>query len=119
MKNNQEETVKLLQCPTKNEIPELLKKYHDVSGHDGINTTYKIISREYYWKGMSQDVKDYVSVVCMICMITSFMTLARLVFCANILRYTITIEKNAINLLNNVLITERCLELQLFPDKQS
>ena len=73
--------MEILQCPTKCEIPELMRRYHDVSGHDGINTTYNLISSKYYWKGMSQDVKDYVSeIVCMVHIYTSFIYILCIVF---------------------------------------
>ena len=54
-------TVKLLECPMKHQLPEIMRIFHDVSGHDGINTTYITISSKYFWKGISQDVKNYVS----------------------------------------------------------
>ena len=61
MKYKRDGTVKLLECPKKHELPEIMGKFHDISGHDGINSTYTTISNKYYWKGISQDVKDYVS----------------------------------------------------------
>ena len=53
--------MKLLESPMKHELPETMRRFHDVSGHDGINATYTTISNKYYWKGISQDEKDYVS----------------------------------------------------------
>ena len=44
---DREINVELLKCPKINEIPELLRKIHDVSGHDGINSTFRTISKEY------------------------------------------------------------------------
>ena len=54
---------KFLKCAKKDEVPEILNTFHDVSGHDGINSTYRNIANEFYWKGMSTDVKEYVSVI--------------------------------------------------------
>ena len=33
---------------------------HDKMGHQGNNRTYSLIKRQYYWKGMAKDVKDYI-----------------------------------------------------------
>ena len=52
---------KYLKCAKKDEVQEILKSFHDVSGHDGINSMFSHISSEFYWKGMSRDVKEYVS----------------------------------------------------------
>ena len=50
-----------MKCPKIDEIPKLLRQFHDLSGHDGINATFHSISSEYYWKGISKSVKEYVS----------------------------------------------------------
>ena len=52
---------KYLKCVKNDEVPEILNNFHDVSGHDGINSTFHSITNEFYWKGMSSDVKEYVS----------------------------------------------------------
>ena len=38
----------------------ILLETHDKMGHQGNNRTYSLIKRQYYWKGMVKDVKDYV-----------------------------------------------------------
>jgi len=39
-----------------------IQAYHDapVYGHPGINKTYQLMSRRYWWPNMQQDVTDYV-----------------------------------------------------------
>ena len=38
----------------------ILIETHDKMGHQGNNRTYSLIKRQYYWKGMAKDVKDYI-----------------------------------------------------------
>ena len=38
----------------------ILVETHDKMGHQGNNHTYSLIKRQYYWKGMAKDVKDYI-----------------------------------------------------------
>ena len=38
----------------------ILVETHDKMGHQGNNRTYSVIKRQYYWKGMAKDVKDYI-----------------------------------------------------------
>ena len=38
----------------------ILVETHDKMGHQGNNRTYSLIKRQYYWKGMVKDVKDYI-----------------------------------------------------------
>ena len=38
----------------------ILVETHDRMGHQGNNRTYSLIKRQYYWKGMAKDVKDYI-----------------------------------------------------------
>ena len=38
----------------------ILLETHDKMGHQGNNRTYSLIKRQYYWKGMAKDVKDYI-----------------------------------------------------------
>ena len=38
----------------------ILVETHDKMGHQGNNRTYSLIKRQYYWKGMEKDVKDYI-----------------------------------------------------------
>ena len=38
----------------------ILVETHDKMGHQGNNCTYSLIKRQYYWKGMAKDVKDYI-----------------------------------------------------------
>jgi len=42
---------------------ELLRIHHDdlLAGHFGIERTSELLRRKFYWKGMKQDVEDYVS----------------------------------------------------------
>lgn len=48
--------------PNTEEIPTILKTYHDqpVSGHRGVLETTRKIRDEYFWKGMSNDIKNYI-----------------------------------------------------------
>ena len=38
----------------------ILVETHDKMGHQGNNWTYSLIKRQYYWKEMAKDVKDYI-----------------------------------------------------------
>ena len=38
----------------------ILVETHEKMGHQGNNRTYSLIKRQYYWKGMAKDVKDYI-----------------------------------------------------------
>ena len=38
----------------------ILVETHDKMGHQGNNQMYSLIKRQYYWKGMAKDVKDYI-----------------------------------------------------------
>jgi len=49
---------------TETAMKELLNIYHSDSqfgGHSGINATNEKLSRSYYWKGIKEDVVEYVS----------------------------------------------------------
>ena len=41
---------------------DIVKRYHDtpVPGHPGRFKTYELLTREFWWPGMSKFVKDYV-----------------------------------------------------------
>lgn len=47
------------------EISEILYQYHSnpMGGHSGINNTLATISQFYTWKGMKEDVVEYVGVM--------------------------------------------------------
>ena len=38
----------------------ILEETHDKMGHQGNNCMYSPIKRQYYWKGMAKDVKNYI-----------------------------------------------------------
>ena len=38
----------------------ILVETRDKMGHQRNNRTYSLIKRQYYWKGMAKDVKDYI-----------------------------------------------------------
>ena len=46
----------------KDEIESILFMTHDhaTGGHFGIDATYNKISEKYYWKGMKEDIKEYI-----------------------------------------------------------
>lgn len=54
--------------PTSEEIPEILKTFHDdpLAGHRGIVETTRKIRTEYFWKGMSDTIKNYIE-NCQVC----------------------------------------------------
>ena len=52
----------LSKYPLKSEVPDILMLYHD-SHHPGINATLTNIRREYYWNGMCEEVRLYVSIL--------------------------------------------------------
>lgn len=43
-------------------MPTLLKEYHAtlVGGHSGFNKMYKLISPNFFWKGMKQAIMAYI-----------------------------------------------------------
>lgn len=57
-----------IKYPKLEEIPQILKTYHDepLSGHRGIIETTRKIRDEYFWKGMTNDIKNYVE-SCIVC----------------------------------------------------
>ena len=60
---------KQIYVPNNEQIKQiLLQSHHDdkLSGHVGISKTYELISRQYFWDGMYDDVKKYV-VSCLPC----------------------------------------------------
>ncbi|MBW0558405.1 hypothetical protein O181_098120, partial [Austropuccinia psidii MF-1] len=53
--------------PSNHELQlDILQKRHDspFSGHPGQEKTLKLIKRDFYWAGMNQIIKDYVSSLC-------------------------------------------------------
>ena len=38
----------------------ILKELHDQLGHQGINTTFDVISNQFWWPKMFEDIKQYV-----------------------------------------------------------
>ena len=48
--------------PKPDEIPKILKSYHDelLSGHRGIQETTRKIRENYFWKGMTETIKNYI-----------------------------------------------------------
>lgn len=57
-----------VQYPNKEQIPTILKTFHDepISGHRGIVETARKIRKEYFWKGMNDDIKNYIE-CCLTC----------------------------------------------------
>lgn len=57
-----------VQYPTLDEIPNILKMCHDepLSGHRGILETTRKIRNAYFWKNMSNDIKNYID-SCLTC----------------------------------------------------
>lgn len=51
-----------VEYPKADEIPTILKTYHDepLSGHRGIVETTRKIREDYFWKGMTDDIKHYI-----------------------------------------------------------
>ena len=45
---------------------DLLRQLHDDIGHIGIDKTYKLIGRKYYWPGLYKDVTKHVN-SCVVC----------------------------------------------------
>ena len=47
------------------ELNDILWNFHSApfAGHSGINATINKISQRYYWKGIKDTVKDYVSMI--------------------------------------------------------
>ena len=58
MKGQDKEGDHLLKCPKIDEIARLLRQFHDLSGHGGINATFRSFSSQYYWKGISKSVRN-------------------------------------------------------------
>jgi len=58
-KKKREKYVRILE---KDEIESILFMTHDhaTGGHFGIDATYNKISDKYYWKGMKEDIKEYI-----------------------------------------------------------
>ena len=44
----------------------ILVEVHDKLGHQGNNHTYRLIKHQYYWKGMSKDIRKYIA-NCILC----------------------------------------------------
>lgn len=51
-----------IKYPKPEEIPQILKSYHDepLSGHRGILETNRNIRDNFFWKGMTNDIKNYI-----------------------------------------------------------
>ena len=52
-----------LAVPLQSELDSIYEKFHDEVGHPGINTTLHSVQQRYTWAGVSQDVKEYVSLI--------------------------------------------------------
>ena len=52
---------KLFEVVQANEVPQVIRRFHDSTGHPGMNSTIIAIKEKYYWFGLNKDVKDYVS----------------------------------------------------------
>ena len=50
----------MLICPTSNDIQEILHLHHDPE-HGGVNTNTDLINKQYTWKGMQNDIREYLS----------------------------------------------------------
>jgi hypothetical protein len=48
------------QVPLIEEREELIRRRHDFLGHLGINSTVQVLSKEYWWWGLTQDVRHFV-----------------------------------------------------------
>lgn len=66
--NNNKLDSSIQQLNTKEEIEEVLDKYHNslLGGHQGVKKTYDKIKKDFCWKGMSKDISEFVS-KCIIC----------------------------------------------------
>ena len=55
---------------------QLLERYHDsrVAGHYGIGKTLELVTRNYYWKGMEKDVRQWVT-TCKACQLNKALSL--------------------------------------------
>lgn len=49
------------QVPLVEEREELIRRRHDFLGHMGINSTADVLSKEFWWWGLTQDVRHFVS----------------------------------------------------------
>src|SRR6185295_10708931 len=58
----QDEQGKLLKILKENEIEAILYMTHDhpTGGHFGVTSTYNKIKEKYYWKGMKNDIEEYI-----------------------------------------------------------
>ena len=61
----------LVVVPEATDLREI-NKFHDDVGHPGINATVKGIQQRYFWRGMYNEISEYVSfssqyVNCLIC----------------------------------------------------
>ena len=56
---NGEET--LVVVPEATDLREIFNKFHDNVGHPGINATVKGIQQRYLWRGMHNEISEYVS----------------------------------------------------------
>lgn len=44
---------------TEKERKEIIKEYHEASGHGGVNTIKFLINARYKWKYMHREIKEY------------------------------------------------------------
>ena len=56
---NGEET--LVVVPEATNLREIFNEFHDQVGHPGINATVKDIQQRYFWRGMYNEISEYVS----------------------------------------------------------
>ena len=58
-----EQLCALVQEPTETQKLEIIRMHHDdpTAGHAGIDKTIELITRNYLWKGLRNNVKDYIA----------------------------------------------------------
>lgn len=67
-----------LVIPTKSPfIPSLMKQFHDsaIGGHEGVLKSFKRMAREVFWRGMRQDVTEFIK-ACEVCQKNKYSTLS-------------------------------------------
>ena len=52
-----------LEIPLRSELERIMQKYHDGTGHPGINAKINFIQQSYTWAGIYNDTASYVSIV--------------------------------------------------------
>lgn len=74
------------------EVQKILFSFHSSqsAGHRGINATLASVTQRYHWKGVREDIIDYVSIISILCAFVAKLLSCSCMISTTLLKYNLT-----------------------------